>query len=245
MYIFLSPWQDLKEPVLPILDLFTTQLVFHILQRHKFHVYSKIFQILSALFTPFNRNQSICCTMILNKWKEDIAKQPAMVVKPKLYSYYDRIIRIINILITFSSVFFFVLQIPAVSSQFGSCDHRFRDYFVLQVFCFISLICHTVINTNALRRPACWNTQRHGYPSNVIENSGIPSHCIPEYQDKNGTISAHFRCTCMKPRITVRARPTPLIVLDTLGRISLSSGGEEEEKREAGREGYVSIDAKT
>jgi len=29
------------------------------------------------------------------------------------------------------------------------------------------------------------DTQRHGYPSNVIENSGIPSYCIPEYQDKN------------------------------------------------------------
>ncbi|KYN27100.1 hypothetical protein ALC57_03443 [Trachymyrmex cornetzi] len=75
---------------------------------------------------------------------------------------------------------------------------------------------------------------------------------------RDGTISAHFRRTCTKPRITVRARPTPLIVLDTLGRISLSSlfatprydvlragGKEEEEEREAGREGYVSIDAKT
>lgn len=29
------------------------------------------------------------------------------------------------------------------------------------------------------------NTQRRGYPSNVIENSDPVPHCIPEYQDRN------------------------------------------------------------
>ncbi|KYN27095.1 hypothetical protein ALC57_03438 [Trachymyrmex cornetzi] len=151
MYIFLSSWQDLKEPVLPISDLFTTQLVLHILQRHKFHVYSKILQILSALFTPFNRNQSICCAMILNK-KEDIAKQPATAGR-YLYAKCNarqppienppRII-LLNGIPSFTSLSihsdtFSHMELIDSNPQFGSCD-RFRDCFVLQVFCFISIL---------------------------------------------------------------------------------------------------------
>ncbi|EGI66906.1 hypothetical protein G5I_04713 [Acromyrmex echinatior] len=170
---FQKYWINLKEPVLPILDFFTTQLMLHILQRHKFHVYSKILQILSALFTPFDRNQSICCAMTIELLfrKEDIVKQPATAdmrdtSSVSALSYAQRHCRGFNITegiidVNIGDSFEIVptydkqfCQIPAVSSQFRSCDCRFRDCFVLQFLdCQIDAVEYVVINptTNILR----------------------------------------------------------------------------------------------